>query len=101
MSGESNNINIHYTINDMKRSLLMSCDDDSSDISTTSFLHSSLSNPVLVVGDGLSAADAVIYCLLKNIPVIHCFKRSPKEIRRKFFSCYCIEPEGESYRTTT
>uniref|UniRef100_A0A915K0V7 Uncharacterized protein n=1 Tax=Romanomermis culicivorax TaxID=13658 RepID=A0A915K0V7_ROMCU len=40
--------------------------------------------PVLVVGDGLSAADTVTRLLLAEIPVIHSFRRSLQEVRHSF-----------------
>ncbi|KAH9503500.1 Oxidative stress-induced growth inhibitor 2 [Bulinus truncatus] len=36
-------------------------------------------DPVLVVGAGLSAADAILMALESNIPVIHVFRRSPSD----------------------
>ncbi|XP_066923968.1 oxidative stress-induced growth inhibitor 2-like [Clytia hemisphaerica] len=35
--------------------------------------------PVVVVGCGLVAADAVLYLISRQIPVIHVFRRSPKD----------------------
>jgi len=37
---------------------------------------SATSEPVLVVGAGLSAADAIICCRARGVPVIHVFRRS-------------------------
>ncbi|CAL1538647.1 unnamed protein product [Lymnaea stagnalis] len=36
-------------------------------------------DPVLVVGAGLSAADAILMALESNIPVIHVFRRNPND----------------------
>lgn len=38
-------------------------------------------NPVLVVGDGLSAADAVIRLLIAGIPVVHSFRKAPRDTK--------------------
>lgn len=40
---------------------------------------SNLTDPVLIVGAGLSAADAVIACRSKKIPVRHVFRRHPED----------------------
>lgn len=39
----------------------------------------SLSDPILVVGSGLSAADAILMAMEAHIPVIHVFRRSPSD----------------------
>lgn len=36
-------------------------------------------DPVMVIGDGLNAADAVIKCLINGIPVAHSFRKTPKD----------------------
>lgn len=36
-------------------------------------------DPVLIVGDGLNAADAVIKCLISGVPVVHSFRKTPKD----------------------
>ncbi|XP_005109784.1 oxidative stress-induced growth inhibitor 2 [Aplysia californica] len=38
-----------------------------------------LSDPVLVVGAGLSAADAILMAMESNVPVIHVFRRGPSD----------------------
>lgn len=38
-------------------------------------------DPVLVVGDGLSAADAVIKLLISGIPVVHSFRKTPRDTK--------------------
>lgn len=38
-------------------------------------------DPVLVVGDGLSAADAVIRLLIAGIPVVHSFRKAPRDTK--------------------
>ena len=37
-------------------------------------------HPVVIVGSGLSAADAVLYALERNIPVVHVFEKSVEEV---------------------
>lgn len=39
-------------------------------------------DPVLVIGDGLNAADAVIKCLINGVPVAHSFRKTPKDSRQ-------------------
>lgn len=38
-----------------------------------------LEDPILIVGAGLSAADAIIAARFKNIPVVHAFRRHPDD----------------------
>lgn len=40
---------------------------------------SSTTDPVLVIGSGLSAADAILMAMESNIPVIHVFRRKPSD----------------------
>lgn len=42
--------------------------------------------PVLVVGDGLSAADVVLHCLEKGQPVVQSFRRDRKDIKGRYHS---------------
>lgn len=37
--------------------------------------------PVLVVGDGLSAADVVIKLLISGIPIVHSFRKAPRDTK--------------------
>ena len=45
---------------------------------------SSRSKPVVVVGAGLSAADAILTLLEKKIPVVHVFRKKPAEVASAF-----------------
>ncbi|BFZ13100.1 hypothetical protein BsWGS_16139 [Bradybaena similaris] len=40
---------------------------------------STVTDPVLVVGAGLSAADAILMAMESNVPVIHVFRRRPSD----------------------
>ena len=45
---------------------------------------SSHSKPVVVVGAGLSAADAILSLLEKRIPIVHVFRKSSSEVSNPF-----------------
>ncbi|CAD5225064.1 unnamed protein product [Bursaphelenchus xylophilus] len=73
--GENNAMNLVYTAKEMRQVL--------HEIDENSFNNElDLSNrPVLVVGDGISAADSIMSCLKMGIPVIHVFRRSERELK--------------------
>lgn len=44
---------------------------------------------IVVVGDGISAADAINLCLKNELPVVHVMRRSDAQLRRKRIKlCY-------------
>lgn len=72
MSGEINEPNVAYDIASMKRLLAkttLGCHDENL--------------PVLVIGDGITAADAVLSCVNSSIPVLQVVRRDDKQLRSK------------------
>ncbi|CAB3409315.1 unnamed protein product [Caenorhabditis bovis] len=47
---------------------------------------STSSEPVVVVGDGISSVDCVRECLERNIPVVHVIRRTAKQLRNIMMS---------------
>ncbi|MCP9265820.1 Protein F30B5.4 [Dirofilaria immitis] len=69
VKGELEENRIVYNLRDLKQLLT----------STTKFSK----QKVVVIGDGVSAADSVLYCLASCIPVLHVIRRSDKQLRCK------------------
>uniref|UniRef100_A0A914WUV0 FAD/NAD(P)-binding domain-containing protein n=1 Tax=Plectus sambesii TaxID=2011161 RepID=A0A914WUV0_9BILA len=76
LPGEAQNERVLHDLQPLKQAIF-------NDIACTVDVMSGVCSmkPVLVVGDGITAADSVLHCLANNIPVIHLFRRSQKEIK--------------------
>lgn len=75
---------IVYNISAMKQLLLEnSVWQESSKTWQSKNLISFNKSPVIVVGDGISAADCVMHCLKNNIPVLQLISRNEKQLRSK------------------
>uniref|UniRef100_A0A7E4V9X4 Pyr_redox_2 domain-containing protein n=1 Tax=Panagrellus redivivus TaxID=6233 RepID=A0A7E4V9X4_PANRE len=72
--GESLNTNIVYDVASMKKYLH----------SEQTFMNNT--GRVVVVGDGISAADAITHCLNNNLPVVHVMRRSDAQLRSTMLS---------------
>jgi hypothetical protein len=79
VEGELTERNIVYDVKQLKS--LLSTSDGGYHPSTSYAQHSAENRGVVVVGDGISAADAVIHCLSEGIPVCHVFRRTEKQLR--------------------
>lgn len=71
MKGELEEDRIVYNLRDLKRLL--------NSPTTAKFSK----GKVVVVGDGVSAADSILHCLTSCIPVLHVIRRSDKQLRCK------------------
>ncbi|CAD5218567.1 unnamed protein product [Bursaphelenchus okinawaensis] len=78
--GENNAMNLVYTAKEMRQVL----HEISENVKDTPI--GLKSRPVLVVGDGISAADSIMSCLKDSIPVVHVFKRSERELKTTMIS---------------
>jgi thioredoxin reductase len=89
---EENAKKIVYDIAAMKKSLLQNADS----VKTNS--------PVVVIGDGISAADAIIQCLKSKHNVLHVMRRSDAQLRTTMLSklSATIYPEyAQAYKLMT
>ncbi|VIO87374.1 Uncharacterized protein BM_BM3709 [Brugia malayi] len=69
VKGEVEEDRIVYNLRDLKRLLIS--------LTTAKFSK----RKVVVVGDGISAADTILHCLNSCIPVLHVIRRSDKQLR--------------------
>ncbi|VDK76530.1 unnamed protein product [Litomosoides sigmodontis] len=69
IEGEQEDDHVVHNLRDLKRLLALPA--------TAKFSK----NKVIVVGDGVSAADSVLHCLTSRIPVLHVIRRSDKQLR--------------------
>lgn len=74
--GEVGNARVVHDLQPLKQAILndIACNVNDADAICST-------KPVIVVGDGITAADSVLHCLASNIPVVHLFRRSQKEIK--------------------
>ncbi|KAI1715586.1 pyridine nucleotide-disulfide oxidoreductase domain-containing protein [Ditylenchus destructor] len=77
--GELSESNVVYDVSSMKQLL-----DSSGQTGVLDKEQTQL--PVLVIGDGISAADAVLWCLSNSVPVIQIIRRSDKQLRNIMIS---------------
>ncbi|KAI6188973.1 hypothetical protein M3Y98_00412100 [Aphelenchoides besseyi] len=81
VEGEMNAMNVVYNAREAQQ-LLHQQDDLSK--ACVSDEHSK--SPVIVVGDGISAADAIRHCLSNQVPVVHVFRRTEKQLKGTMLS---------------
>ncbi|KAI6233809.1 hypothetical protein M3Y99_00872200 [Aphelenchoides fujianensis] len=76
VEGEMNSMNVLYSIREMQQ-LLQQQDD----LNKAHVDEQHVRNPVVIVGDGISAADAIMHCLANGVPVVHVFRRNEKQLK--------------------
>ncbi|KAI1725041.1 pyridine nucleotide-disulfide oxidoreductase domain-containing protein [Ditylenchus destructor] len=78
--GELSESNVVYDVSSMKQLLASAAH------TTVVMDKPQVQLPVLVIGDGISAADAVMWCLSNSVPVIQIIRRSDKQLRNIMIS---------------
>ena len=94
--GETSESRMVYNVSDMKQLLLTDSDRQEKELMENFFQEKDLSPknpPVIVVGDGISAADCVLHCLKNDIPVLQLIRRNEKQLRSEhFFGPFLLSP---------
>ncbi|GMR49840.1 hypothetical protein PMAYCL1PPCAC_20035 [Pristionchus mayeri] len=81
VDGEEGNARIVYTMQQLKQKMGEITDPTAPSVSSSPSPSSS-SPPVIVVGDGISAADAVLFCMERGLRVMHVMRKNEHELRR-------------------
>jgi cation diffusion facilitator CzcD-associated flavoprotein CzcO len=81
VSGELQAPNLVYNVRAMKQLL---CEQEELDKAHLEQQLYGENRPVIVVGDGISAADAITHCLNQGIEVLHVFRRTEKQLKSEF-----------------
>ncbi|KAF8376044.1 hypothetical protein PRIPAC_82473 [Pristionchus pacificus] len=84
VEGEAGNARVVYTMQQLKESMAGGGEitDPTVPSSSAAAAATAALPPVIVVGDGISAADAVLFCMERGRRVVHVMRKNEHELRR-------------------